>query len=320
MSLKPSKWFVRLSAPLLSTLAVTVCLADKITLKSGGWLNGKVTNAGNDVIVTNPDGIRVVVERSNVERITRAATPDKSKLTNAEKAWLPKIRKLISRVELGEGESRRLALRELRAVNDPAAIPALMQTLRTSDDDASRLLYVRILGDMPGSKAVVGLVEEALFDSSAPVRDAAQEASKKLRAEYVRPFYGQALRFPNRDVVCRAADVLSTVGNRENVPYLIDSLYSRVVDVNYRRSCCMSRVNYLASPRGSPYVQDNPSSHGDVAYAAVHLRPVLVLRTVQNPQVKDALEAITKQSFGYNTAEWKRWWKSEQLAENAKGR
>jgi HEAT repeat protein len=225
MSLKPSKWFVRLSAPLLSTLAVTVCLADKITLKSGGWLNGKVTNAGNDVIVTNPDGIRVVVERSNVERITRAATPDKSKLTNAEKAWLPKIRKLISRVELGEGESRRLALRELRAVNDPAAIPALMQTLRTSDDDASRLLYVRILGDMPGSKAVVGLVEEALFDSSAPVRDAAQEASKKLRAEYVRPFYGQALRFPNRDVVCRAADVLSTVGNRENVPYLIDSLY-----------------------------------------------------------------------------------------------
>jgi HEAT repeat protein len=320
MSLKPSKWFVLLSAPLLLAFAVTVCFADKVTLKSGGWLNGKVTNAGDDVIVTNPDGIRVVVERSNVERIIRAAMPDKPKLTNAEKSWLPKIRKLISRVEFGEGESRRLALRELRAINDPAAIPALMQTLRTSDDDASRLLYVRILGDMPGSKAVVGLVEEALFDSSAPVRDAAQEASKNLRAEYVRPFYGQALRFPNREVVCRAADVLSTVGNRENVPYLIDSLYSRVVDVDYRRSCCMSRVSYLASPRGTPYVQDNPTSHGDVAYAAVHLRPVLVLRTVQNPQVKDALEAITKQSFGYNTAEWKRWWKSEQLAENSKGR
>jgi HEAT repeat protein len=317
MSLKPSKWFVLLSAPLLSALAVTVCFADKVTLKSGGFLNGKVANAGNDVIVTTRDGIRVVVERSNVERISRAATPDKPKLTNAEKSWLQKIRKLISRVEFGEGDSRRLALRELRAINDPAAIPGLMQTLRTSDEDASRILYVRILGDMPGSKAVVGLVEEALFDASSPVRDAAQEASKKLRADYVRPFYGQALRFPNREVVCRAADVLSTVGNRENVPSLIDSLYSRVVDVDYRPSCCMSRVSYLAGPRGSPYVQDNLTSHGDVAYAAVHLRPVLVVRTVQNPQVKDALEAITKQSFGYNTVAWRRWWQSEQLAENS---
>ena len=106
MSLKPSKWFVLLSAPLLSALAVTVCFADKVTLKSGGFLNGKVTNAGNDVIVTTRDGIRVVVERSNVERIARAATPDKPKLTNAEKSWLPKIRKLISRVEFGEGDSR----------------------------------------------------------------------------------------------------------------------------------------------------------------------------------------------------------------------
>ena len=319
MSIKSKKWVVLLSASLLSSLAMT-CFADKITLKSGGFLNGKVANAGSDVVVTTPDGIRVVVERSNVERISRAATPDKTKLTSAEKTWLSKIRKLISRVAIGDGETRRLALRDLRAINDPAAIPALMQTLRTSDDDSSRLLYVHILGDMPGSKAVVGLVEEALFDSSAPVREAAQETSKNLRADYVRPFYGQALRFPHRDVVLRAADVLATVGNRENVPYLIDALYSRVADVDYRPSCCMSRVSYLASPRGSPYIQDNPVSHGDTIYTSAHLRPVLVLRTVRNPQVKDALEAITKQSFGYNTAEWTRWWKAEQLAENTKGR
>jgi hypothetical protein len=44
------------------------------------------------------------------------------------------------------------------------------------------------------------------------------------------------------------------------------------------------------------------------------------VRDVQNPQVKDALEAITKQSFGYNTAAWKHWWQSEQLAENSSHR
>lgn len=307
-----------LSPLVLSLAVVSAGFADEITLHNGGVLHGKATNAGKHVAVTTALGIRVVVERSSVQKIDRtlSASSEKPKLTSAEKAWLSKIRKLIARAENSEGDSRRLALRDLRAINDPAAIPALMQTLRASDVDASRLLYVRILGDMPGSKAVVGLVEEALFDVSEPVRDAAQEASKRLRAEYVRPFYGQALRFPNRDVVNRAADALATVGNRENVPYLIDSLYSTTVDVEYRPSCCMSRAHYLAGPQGSRYIQDNvvPGGFHD------HLRPVLVVRNVQNPQVKDALEAITRQSFGYNTAAWRRWWASEQLAENSKRR
>lgn len=320
-----SKQVALLFSPFVLSLAVVSAgFADEITLQNGGVLRGKATNAGKHVAVTTARGIRVVVDRSSVQKIDRTFSPplEKSKLTSAEKAWLSKIRKLIARVESSEGDSRRLALHDLRAINDPAAIPALMQTLRTSDVDASRLLYVRILGDMPGSKAVVGLVEEALFDVSEPVRDAAQEASKKLRAEYVRPFYGQALRFPNRDVVNRAADVLATVGNRDNVPYLIDSLYSTTVDVEYRPSCCMSRTHYLAGPQGSRYIQDNVIPSGNGIYTAVHdhLRPVLVVRNVQNPQVKDALEAITKQSFGYNTNAWRRWWASEQLADNSKGR
>jgi hypothetical protein len=305
------------SALLPTAVVGTAGFADEVTLHNGGVLHGKVANAGKNVAVTSSQGIRVVVERSSVQKIARNTSPspsDKSKLTSAEKAWFPKIRKLLARVENGDGESRRLALHDLRTINDPAAIPALMQMLRTNGDDTSRLLYVRILGDMPGSKAVVGLVEEALFDSSEVVREAAQEASKKLRAEYVRPFYGQALQFPNREVVCRAATVLETVGNKENVPYLIDSLYSKVVDVDYRPSCCASRVHYLMSPRGSRYVQDNLVNQGD------HVRARLVVRDVQNPQVKDALEAITKQSFGYNTAAWKHWWQSEQLAENSSHR
>jgi hypothetical protein len=130
------------------------------------------------------------------------------------------------------------------------------------------------------------------------------------------------LQFPNRDVVLRAADVLATVGNKENVPYLINSLYSTTVDVEYRPSCCMSRVQYLAGPHGSRYIQDNVIPSGYGTYTAFHDqgRRILVVRHVQNPQVKDALEAITKQSYGYDAAAWRRWWKSEQLAENSKGR
>jgi HEAT repeats len=308
---------------LLSALAVSVCPADEVTLHNGGVVHGKVATAGKNLAVTTPQGIRLTVERASVQKIDRGtSTADKTKLTAAEKTWLAKVRKLITRIEHGEGESRARALRDLRSINDPAAVPALMQTLRTSDDDASRLLYVRILGDMPGSKAVVGLVEEALFDSSAIVREAAQEASKQQRADSVRPYYGQALRFPNRDVVCRAANVLASVGNKENVPYLIDSLYSKTLDVVSRPSCCMSRVTYLTNPQGNRYIQDNLVANGNGTYTGTHdhLRTSLVVRNVENPQVKDALEAITKQSFGYNAAAWRRWWQSEQLAENSQRR
>ena len=303
----------------MTSLAASTCLPDEVTLRNGGVLRGKITKSGANVAVTTPQGIRVVVERSTVQKIDRKSSDSASSkvpLSDAEKAWVAKIHRLIRRAENADNETGARALRDLRSINDPAAVPALMQTLRASDLDSSRLLYVRILGDMPGSKAVLGLVEEALFDSSPLVRDAAQEASKKQRPEYVRPYYGQALRFPNRDVVCRAANVLGTVGSRENVPYLIDSLYSKTVDVAYRPSCCMSRVAYLASARGNHYIQDNLVPQGDGTYAAYHegLRPVLVVRTVSNPQVKDALEAITKQSFGYNTVAWRRWWNSEQLA------
>jgi hypothetical protein len=304
----------------LTLIAASTGSTDEVTLRNGGVLRGKITKSGANLAVTTSQGIRVVVERSAVQKIDRKSSESTAKvpLSDGEKAWVAKVRKLIRRAENADSETGARAIRDLRSINDPAAVPALMQTLRTSDLETSRLLYVRILGDMPGSKAVLGLVEEALFDSSPLVRDAAQEASKKQRPEYVRPYYGQALRFPNREVICRAANVLGTVGNRENVPYLIDSLYSKTVDVAYRPSCCMSRVAYLANPHGNSYIQDNLVPRGDGTYTAYHegLRPVLVVRNVENPQVKDALEAITKQAFGYNTVAWRRWWKSEQLADS----
>jgi HEAT repeats len=317
MSWKLSKRVPLLCASVfLSVAAVALCSADEVALQNGGVVRGKVAIAGKYVAVTTPRGIRVVVERSSVQKIERTwkASPAAARLTSTEKAWLTKISKLLTRVENGAGETRARAIRDLRSINDPAAVPALMQTLRTSDDDATRLLYVRILADMPGSRAVVGLVEEALFDSSDIVRDAAQEASKKVRAEYVRPFYGQALRIPNREVVCRAAKVLLIVGNEENVPDMIESLFTTTVDVVYRPGGCKSRADYLSSAPGSLV----PLGDGVFGTYQSNLQPVFAGHFMPNPQVKEALEAITRQRFAYDRASWRRWWQSVQLAQNSK--
>lgn len=299
---------------ILSAIASSATFSDDVTLQSGGVLRGKVAKSGKTVAVTTAGGTHIVVDRSSVKTIDhdsggRSNGAHRSKLTIAQEAWFPKIRKLVNQAASENKNASGRALRDLRSINDPDAIPALSQYLRTSNLDSVRLLYVRILGDIPGSQPVVSLIEEALFDSSIPVREAAQAATKKQPARNVRPYYGQALRFPNREVVCRAASVLTAVGDKENVPALIDSLYSTGVDIVYRPSCCMSRVAFLS-----------PSTRGSYsrAYAMTGPEPLEatpVVRNLENPQVREALEAITKQSYGYNQDAWRRWWQSEQLAE-----
>jgi hypothetical protein len=310
----------------LALFAPSTGSSDEVTLQNGGIVRGKVAKSGTTLAVTSPTGIRIVVDRSDVRKDAHESTAvaaNKGRLTATQKEWFTKIRKLVARAQSLDREVAARAVRDLRAIHDAEAVPALMQVLRTSDVEARRLLYVRILGDMPPALAGPGLAEEALFDDSPVVRETAQDISKRQKPEFVRPYYGQALRFPNREVVVRAASVLASVGNKDDVPYLIDALYTTSVDVELRPSCCMSRAHYLAAPIGTTYNPDNVISGMDrviPSHGGDHLVARLVVRKAENPQVKDALEAITKKSFGYNTTAWRRWWRSTQLAENTSGR
>jgi HEAT repeats len=307
-----------------SCVALALALFVPTTASSDEVTRQAEDNLRSTVSKSRPTETGTFLDRSELERIQREAaafTANKGRPTPAQRAWFSKIRKLVLRADSENREGAARALHDLRAVDDPDAIPALMHVLRTSDDQAARLLYVRILGDMPPAAAGPALAEEALFDDSPIVREAAQEISKRQQPEFVRPYYGQALRFPNREVVGRAASVLASVDNRETVPYLIDALYSTYVDVESRPSCCLSRVYYLASPAGTNYHPDHLISRRDHVIPAHedhmdHVGGKLVVHKSPNPHVKETLEAITNKSFGYDTAAWRRWWRSTQLAAN----
>jgi hypothetical protein len=73
-------------------------------------------------------------------------------------------------------------------------------------------------------------------------------------------------------------------------------------------------VDYLSSAPGSVV----PLGNGTYGTYQNDLQPVLAGHYMPNPQVKDALEAITKQSFHFDRGAWRRWWKSLQLAQNGK--
>jgi HEAT repeats len=283
--------------------------SDEETRPTAGNVREAVSEAGSSAF-----------ENVDIQRLEREASAfaNNGRPTHAQKVWFTKIRKLMEGAESEDGEAAVRVRRALRAIDDPDAIPALMQLLRTSDDEGARLLYVQILGDMPPAAAGAALAEEALFDESSLVRATAQEISKRQNPEFVRPYYAQALRFPNRAVVGRAVRVLASVDNQEVVPFLIDSLYSTYVNVETRRSCSMSRVYFLAAAAGTKDHPDNVISHRDrvISARADHVKGRYFVHKTENPQVKDVLEAMTNQSFGYDTAAWHRWWRSTQVTGN----
>jgi hypothetical protein len=74
----------------MTSLAASTCLPDEVTLRNGGVLRGKITKSGANVAVTTPQGIRVVVERSTVQKIDRKSSDSASSkvpLSDAEEAW-----------------------------------------------------------------------------------------------------------------------------------------------------------------------------------------------------------------------------------------
>jgi len=217
--------------------------ADVVTLNSGGTVHGNLltpaaSNSSKSVAVLTTNGTLIVFERDGVQQVKRGADPAqkaaaaksgaKKQLTAAEKAWIPKVRKLVDRLFSPDRNQVRSARVDLLNIDDPDAIPALTQSLRSHRDESLRRLFVGILRNIRGPRPIYYLVDQSLVDPSADVRAAARQAIGEQRADFARPLYIHALRLGDGDLASRAALALAEIGDPqgEAIPYLIDALVS----------------------------------------------------------------------------------------------
>ncbi len=248
--------------------------------------------------------------------------------------WFRKVR-LWAGWLTGASEVRRTAaIEQFKNLRDPEAIPALVRFLAASKDPRLRRVFVDTIKRIPAEAVPALLVNVSLLDADRTTRSLAQQAVLQLppvgRAAAEQGFVA-ALRHPSNAVVRRAAAALAALESRAAIPALIEAL---VTEHRYQvRVPGSSTPSYSFSPSGgfaNPYAVPLPPEI-DLALRAGQLpfgvivqnqvfpgspeaqtRLVTVVRSVKNPSVREALQKLTGQDYGYDEQAWRQWWLREK--------
>ena len=243
-----------------------------------------------------------------------------------EQDWTERVRNWSYALASTDPEKRRRGRSQLLKIGDAKAIPALNKILRTSEDEERRALYVKILSRIPGAEAISFLVEQSLFDASKAVRVDAQDAITPQVRDAAGPLYVRELRNSDNEIVRRAGRMLEKIGDDSAVSALIEAVVTThqvpVDVVDNSNTYSFNRRGSMADPNVIPLPPDvagklatgqypngvtfaSPSGSPDIG---PRVRTMLVSREFRNPEVLSALESLTKQSFGYDKDQWRRWW------------
>jgi hypothetical protein len=242
---------------------------------------------------------------------------------DAEREWFPKVRRWAGWLTGRHEDRRRQGLSELRAIDDPSAVPALAKHLQDDSNKQVRALYVSILEEMPGDRPVPALVTQSLQDVDAEIRYNARRAIGRDRYGLAMPLYVRELKNDYNVIVRRAAAALQTVGDETIVPNLVDALTTthryRVRVPEPGGNVGFGTDGTFAGGAGQvvlpPELQAMLNSGQFVHGAVINLpntprrtRVVTVNYEHKNREVLEALQRLTGESFGFEKRAWRVWW------------
>jgi len=239
---------------------------------------------------------------------------------DAELAWIPKVRLWVTWMSGNDRQRAATGLSELKKIQDPDAIVALDKHLSQHPNEDVRLLFVSILGQIEGPRAVPPLVERLLGDGSRFVRRDALLALSPDRYPLAVPGLIAALRHKSNAVICHAAEALAEIGDQRAVPALIDALVTRHIvqlRVPAAQGVTFSNAGGLGAFSGAlPPEVEIAARTGQLPYGATiipdniprQMKVVNVTREFKNLPVLDALEKMTGNNLGFNERDWHLWW------------
>lgn len=175
--------------------------------------------------------------------------------------------------------------------NDPRAIEPLISAFRGPEKDI-RLPVAVALGNSKDPRAVGALID-ALKDSDANVRNcAALGLGNSGDSRAVEPLL-DVLKDPDKEVRVGAVMALGRLNDSRAVEPLIDALKDSAVNLRYY---AVEGLGNLNDPRAiEPLISILEDPDVNVANKA-----------------ENALETITRQSFGKDPSVWQEWWKKNK--------
>lgn len=231
--------------------------------------------------------------------------------TEAENAWFPTIRVWFTWLLGNRPERAKEAHANFAALDDPDAVPALVNFLGSHQDVRVRLMCVELLSRLPGPKPVFPLVAASLNDSEKEVRTAAVAAIGEDQYAVALKHYAIALRHDTNKVVKRAGVALQEIGDRSIVPDLIKALITG------------HEQNHIAYYDLTPNVPATMRGTEHLQYGAIYvnngLQPIPQFvkgqachkKNIANETVLEALTKITGEDFGFDKRAWTNWWKGQ---------
>lgn len=220
----------------------------------------------------------------------------------AEAEWFKKLRRWRGWL----GTERDLdARKEILAIRDPYALPALAAALKDDERPAARTLYAEALGNLPTRAARMALARAAMEDPASDVRLTCLEQLRSQPDPAVVAYFVGQLKSQENRTVHRAAIGLSALQDPGTVPALIDALVT-----THQRT--------LGGGGGSisPSFGIGPGGAPGPGGLAVGGRRKVIKFDVANQPVLDALVLITGQNFGFNEPAWRAWYSESQTPED----
>jgi hypothetical protein len=192
------------------------------------------------------------------------------------------------------------ALREIRAIRDPAAAPAVVALLMNEDNLAVKRLLMEVAVGIDDPQVLDALVTLSLTHPNEELRYAALDYLIQTGRPGIVGPYVRALRNSDNAIVNRAAAALETIGSRDAIGPLIGALVTKHKSVVGQ------------GPPDQQSIMFTPSGGTAMNYGGGGAK--IVTQEVENTAVLAALSKLSGVNFGFDQAAWRRWLASEAKA------
>jgi len=201
------------------------------------------------------------------------------------------------------GRNADAADRELNALRDPQAAPALAEIVGNSQEPpAIRKRALEILARMPPGIAAATLASVAMNDADGSVRDACLDELKRQGTHAVLPAFVRELRHKDNSRVNRAAECLARLGDKDATLPLINAL---VTEHRFQVQ--------QGGPPGGMSATFSPSGGPGSGGLGMGNKTVIQKRKLENAAVRGALTSLYPGvNHQYNVDAWRAWYAESQ--------
>lgn len=228
----------------------------------------------------------------------------------AEQEWVNRLRKWTQ--ELEDPALRPAAADSIRNIDDPYALRAIDQWLKTEPESFQRQCIVEALSKIPAPSATGTLVKLMVEDADGEVRLSAIEAMSPDRVPTAVKLLARSLKHKNNEFVNRAAAALGALEDPSAIAPLIEALVtSHKFLVTTGNPGGMGQT--FGRPDSNGVIQNAPPGVGNGGGSfSFGGSSKIVKEQLRNRDVLDALVRLAHVNFEYDVTTWKRWYANTQ--------